>query len=96
LISPTKYTKFPHNIPNSHKIYQIRTKYTKLPQNIPNYYKIYQITTKIPNGHKIQIPKCSTFLFFTIYQNWQFWYELYTFWQHCSNLLSSPPCHVSC
>jgi hypothetical protein len=46
LISPTKYTKFPHNIPNSHKIYQIPTKYTKFAQNIPNYHKIYQITTK--------------------------------------------------
>jgi hypothetical protein len=31
----TKYTKWPQNIPNGHKIYQMATKYTKWPQNVP-------------------------------------------------------------
>jgi hypothetical protein len=56
----TKYTKWPQNIPNGHKIFQMATKYTKWPQNIPNGHKIYQMATKytkwpqnIPNGSKI-------------------------------------------
>jgi hypothetical protein len=38
-----KYTKWPQNIPNDHKIYQMTTKYTKWPQNIPNGHKVYQM-----------------------------------------------------
>jgi hypothetical protein len=41
----TKYTKWPQNIPNDHKIYQMTTKYnkmtteyTKLPQNMTIKY----------------------------------------------------------
>jgi hypothetical protein len=41
-----KYTKWPQNIPNGHKIYQMATKYTKWPQNIPNGHKIYQMAVK--------------------------------------------------
>jgi hypothetical protein len=44
----TKYTKWPQNIPNGHKMYQMATKYTKSPQNIPNGRKIDR-----PNSHKI-------------------------------------------
>jgi hypothetical protein len=58
----TKYTKWPQNIPNDQKIYQMTTKYTKWPQNIPNDHKIYQMTTKytkwpqnIPISQKIDI-----------------------------------------
>jgi hypothetical protein len=42
----TKYTKWPQNIPNGHKIYQMATKYTKWPQNIPNGHSIYQMAVK--------------------------------------------------
>jgi uncharacterized protein YpbB len=56
------YTKWPQNIPNDHKIYQMYKNYTKRPQNIPNVQKLYQTTimyTKwllnIPNGHKIYL-----------------------------------------
>jgi hypothetical protein len=45
----TKYTKWPQNIPNGHRIYQMATKYTKWPQNIPNGHKIYQMATKYTN-----------------------------------------------
>jgi hypothetical protein len=45
-----KYAKWPQNIPNGHKIYQMATTYTKWPQNIPNGHKI-----PIPNGHKIHL-----------------------------------------
>jgi hypothetical protein len=38
----TKYTKWPQNIPNSHKIYQMATTFTKWPYFIPNGHKIYQ------------------------------------------------------
>jgi hypothetical protein len=55
----TKYAKWPQNIPDGHKIYQMATKYTKWPQNMPNGIKIYQMATKYtkwpcnrPNGHK--------------------------------------------
>jgi hypothetical protein len=34
----TKYTKWPQNIPNGHKIYQMATKYTKWPYNITTYF----------------------------------------------------------
>jgi hypothetical protein len=53
----TKYTRWPQNIPNGHKIYQMATKYTKWPQNIPNGHKIYQIPNwyfcfeNIPSGN---------------------------------------------
>jgi hypothetical protein len=56
----TKYTKWPQNLSNDHKIYQMTTKSIKWPQNLSNDHKIYQMTTKsikwpqnIPNGRKI-------------------------------------------
>jgi hypothetical protein len=45
----TKYTKWPQNIPNGHKIYQMATKYTKWPQNIENGHKIDQMVKKYIN-----------------------------------------------
>jgi hypothetical protein len=36
----TKFTKWPQNLPNGHKIYQMATKFTKWPQNLPNSHKI--------------------------------------------------------
>jgi hypothetical protein len=43
-----KFTKWPQNLPNGHKIYQMATKFTKWPQNLPNGRKISK-----PNGLKI-------------------------------------------
>jgi hypothetical protein len=40
-----KYTKWPQNITNGHKIYQTATIYTKWPQNLPNGHNIYQMAT---------------------------------------------------
>jgi hypothetical protein len=37
-----KYTKWPNNIPNGHKIYQMAIKYTNWTLNIPNGQNIYQ------------------------------------------------------
>jgi hypothetical protein len=42
----TKYTKWPQNITNGHKIYQMATKYNKWPQNMPNGSKIDQMALK--------------------------------------------------
>jgi hypothetical protein len=44
----TKYTKWPQNIPNGHKIYQMATKYTKWPQHIPNGSKMLKMATGSP------------------------------------------------
>jgi hypothetical protein len=41
-----KYTKWPQNLPNGHKIYQMATKFTKWPQNLPNGHKTYQMAIK--------------------------------------------------
>jgi hypothetical protein len=38
--------KWPQNISNGHKIYQMATKYIKWPQNIPNGHKIFQMAVK--------------------------------------------------
>jgi hypothetical protein len=43
------YTKWPQNIPNDHKIYQMITKYTKWPRNIPNDHIIYQMVIEYTN-----------------------------------------------
>jgi hypothetical protein len=49
-----KYTKWPQNIPNDLKIYQMTTKYTKWPQNIPDSHKIFPMGPyNTPNGHEI-------------------------------------------
>jgi hypothetical protein len=37
----TKYTKWPQNIPNGHKIYQMATKYTKCPNDRPKGHKMH-------------------------------------------------------
>jgi hypothetical protein len=42
----TKYPKWPQNIPNGRKIYQMVTKYTKRPHNKPIDHKITQMATK--------------------------------------------------
>jgi hypothetical protein len=47
LPNDTKSTKWPQNLPNNHKIYQMTDNIpTKWPQTIPNDYKLYQTTTK--------------------------------------------------
>jgi hypothetical protein len=59
-----KYIKWPQNIPNDYKTYQISTKER-------NDHKIYQMTAKIPNYHNINQhfwlqgpPKCTKILIF--------------------------------
>jgi hypothetical protein len=62
-----KYTKWPENWPNGHKIYQhlpFQDQHTKWPQNIPNDRKIDQMATK----------NTKIFHFKTLYTIWQpFW-----------------------
>jgi hypothetical protein len=71
----TKYTKWPQNIPNGHKIYQMATKYTKWPQNIPTGSEIDQTAKKLLSF----LSRHSK-----IYPNWNFWFEnMYTIWQPC-------------
>jgi hypothetical protein len=48
-IMTTKYTKWPQNATNDHKIYQMTTKYTKWPQNIPKDHNIYQMGIRFTN-----------------------------------------------
>jgi hypothetical protein len=41
-----QFTKWPHNLPSDHTIYQMTTQFTKWPHNLPNDHTIYQMTTQ--------------------------------------------------
>jgi hypothetical protein len=74
--SVEKYTKWPQNIPNSHKMSQMTTKYPKWLQNIPNGHKISQIATKYPKWPH-NIPRFSISWPSTIYSNMFFGMNIY-------------------
>jgi hypothetical protein len=69
-----KYTKWPQNVPNDHKMYQMTTKCTMWPQNVPNDHKMYLMTinyTKL----SYNIPTSYITRPSQIYPKWYFWFE---------------------
>jgi hypothetical protein len=55
----TKFTKWPLNIPDDHKIYQMTFKYSRWPQNLPNDQKIGDLVYEIYHLATVQMIELS-------------------------------------